>query len=205
MKKTDLASRLNWEIGNQKLESRTLNLEFQISARRRAAAEGSAFGSMSRTQLLPTPPRRAGVVCSYRVGQASPILCYPFANMVGECCAIPREPVGLPYNSMGDMDKLCLGDNLKILRERVPDGSAAPICLAPPSNANANYNVLIMEKSGEGPAQQITGLEDARVCPLGPGAGHREVGETSLRVTLMAGALFGFPPGHERATAHVLR
>jgi site-specific DNA-methyltransferase (adenine-specific) len=57
-------------------------------------------------------------------------------------------------------NKLYFGDNLDILRERVPAQSVDLIYLDPPFNSNATYNVLFQEKSGEKSAAQITAFED---------------------------------------------
>ena len=57
-------------------------------------------------------------------------------------------------------NKLYFGDNLDILRERVPSESVDLIYLDPPFNSNATYNVLFQEKSGEKSAAQITAFED---------------------------------------------
>ena len=52
---------------------------------------------------------------------------------------------------MDGKNKLYFGDNLKILREYVPDASVDPIYLDPPFNSSATYNVLFKEKSGDHP------------------------------------------------------
>ena len=57
-------------------------------------------------------------------------------------------------------NRLYFGDNLKILREHVPDASVDLIYLDPPFNSSATYNVLFKEKSGEESAAQITAFED---------------------------------------------
>ena len=57
-------------------------------------------------------------------------------------------------------NKLYFGDNLRILRENVPDESIDLIYLDPPFNSNATYNVLFHERSGEDSAAQITAFED---------------------------------------------
>ena len=57
-------------------------------------------------------------------------------------------------------NKLYFGDNLRILRENVPDESVDLIYLDPPFNSNATYNVLFRERSGEDSAAQITAFED---------------------------------------------
>jgi site-specific DNA-methyltransferase (adenine-specific) len=59
-------------------------------------------------------------------------------------------------------NKLYFGDNLRILREHVPDASVDLIYLDPPFNSNASYNVLFKEKSGEQFVAQITAFEDTR-------------------------------------------
>jgi len=68
-----------------------------------------------------------------------------------------RHPACVCY-ALGKMDeknKLYFGDNLKILREYVPDASVDLIYLDPPFNSSATYNVLFKEKSGEESAAQI--------------------------------------------------
>lgn len=57
-------------------------------------------------------------------------------------------------------NRLYFGDNLKILREQIPEESVDLIYLDPPFNSNASYNVLFKEKSGEESAAQITAFED---------------------------------------------
>ena len=44
---------------------------------------------------------------------------------------------------------LYYGDNLRILREHIPDESVDLIYLDPPFNSQANYNVLFKEPTGE--------------------------------------------------------
>jgi 16S rRNA G966 N2-methylase RsmD len=56
---------------------------------------------------------------------------------------------------MDAKNKLYFGDNLKILREYVPEASVDLIYLDPPFNSSATYNVLFKEKSGEESAAQI--------------------------------------------------
>ena len=57
-------------------------------------------------------------------------------------------------DKMDEKNKLYFGDNLKILREYVPDASVDLIYLDPPFNSSATYNVLFKEKSGEESAAQ---------------------------------------------------
>jgi len=63
---------------------------------------------------------------------------------------------------MDGKNKLYFGDNLKILREYVPDASVDLIYLDLPFNSSATYNVLFKEKSGEESAAQMMALEDNR-------------------------------------------
>lgn len=55
---------------------------------------------------------------------------------------------------------LYFGDNLEILREKIPDESFDLIYLDPPFNSNRNYNVLFKEGLQESPAQ-IQAFEDS--------------------------------------------
>jgi len=83
------------------------------------------------------------------------------------------------YSNMDAKNKLYFGDNLKILREYVPDPAGRdgpdPAERDPPFNSSpsafarggerksnrATYDVLFKEKSGEESAAQITAFEDA--------------------------------------------
>jgi site-specific DNA-methyltransferase (adenine-specific) len=55
---------------------------------------------------------------------------------------------------------LFYGDNLKVLREYIPDESIDLIYLDPPFNSNRNYNVLFKDESGTDSEAQITAFED---------------------------------------------
>ena len=46
---------------------------------------------------------------------------------------------------------LYYGDNLRVLRDCVPDESVGLVYLNPPFNSNASYNVLFKEKTGRSP------------------------------------------------------
>lgn len=55
---------------------------------------------------------------------------------------------------------LYYGDNLEVLRG-FPDASVDLICLDPPFNSKADYNIIFREhKESKGPAAQITAFED---------------------------------------------
>jgi site-specific DNA-methyltransferase (adenine-specific) len=55
---------------------------------------------------------------------------------------------------------LYYGDNLKVLREYIPNESVDLIYLDPPFNSNRNYNVLFKDESGIDSEAQITAFED---------------------------------------------
>jgi site-specific DNA-methyltransferase (adenine-specific) len=58
------------------------------------------------------------------------------------------------------VNQLYFGDNLKVLRESIPDESVDLIYLDPPFNSNATYNMLSEETGSEQSAAQITAFED---------------------------------------------
>jgi len=76
---------------------------------------------------------------------------------------------------MDEKNKLYFGDNLKILREYVPDASVDLIYLDPPFNSSATYNVLFKEKSGEESAAQITAFEDTWQSSVEAEAVYKEI------------------------------
>ncbi|MBI4311966.1 MAG: restriction endonuclease [Chloroflexi bacterium] len=55
---------------------------------------------------------------------------------------------------------LYYGDNLKVLRDYVPDESVDLVYLDPPFNSNASYNILFKERTGQESAAQIRAFED---------------------------------------------
>jgi adenine specific DNA methylase Mod len=55
---------------------------------------------------------------------------------------------------------LYYGDNLRVLREQIPDESVDLIYLDPPFNSNRAYNVLFKKKSGEARPAQIEAFDD---------------------------------------------
>ncbi len=58
------------------------------------------------------------------------------------------------------VNKLYYGDNLDVLRERIPDAVADLVYLDPPFNSNRSFNVLFKEKSGGGAQAQIEAFDD---------------------------------------------
>ncbi|NSW84488.1 MAG: restriction endonuclease [Syntrophothermus sp.] len=57
-------------------------------------------------------------------------------------------------------NKIYFGDNLRVLREHIPDESVDLIYLDPPFKSDATYNVLFKEYNGTPSAAQITAFED---------------------------------------------
>jgi site-specific DNA-methyltransferase (adenine-specific) len=62
---------------------------------------------------------------------------------------------------MSERNRLYYGDNLKVLREHIPDESVDLIYLDPPFNSARSYNVLFRDESGRAADAQITAFEDA--------------------------------------------
>ena len=56
-------------------------------------------------------------------------------------------------------NKLFYGDNLDVLREHVGTESVDLVYLDPPFNSNANYNILLKSKTGDGSDAQIEAFE----------------------------------------------
>jgi DNA modification methylase len=59
-----------------------------------------------------------------------------------------------------DRNTLYFGDNLKVLRDRIPANSVDLIYLDPPFNSKADYNLLFKEPDGLISQAQITAFED---------------------------------------------
>lgn len=72
---------------------------------------------------------------------------------------------------------LYYGDNLRVLREYIPDESVDLIYLDPPFNSNATYNVLFAEKNGTASAAQIQAFEDTWHWDISSEQAYREVVE----------------------------
>ncbi|GEM_PF-3194535 len=56
---------------------------------------------------------------------------------------------------------LYYGNNLKVLRVYIPDNSIDLICIDPPFNSNAGYNIIFKEPVGDSSKAQITAFEDS--------------------------------------------
>lgn len=61
---------------------------------------------------------------------------------------------------MSEASKLFFGDNLKVLRDEIPDESIDLIYLDPPFKSNATYNVLFKAPSGDASEAQVEAFED---------------------------------------------
>ena len=57
-------------------------------------------------------------------------------------------------------NKLYFGDNLRIMREHIPDESVDLIYLDPPFNSKTTYNVLFGEKNDTRSGAQIEAFDD---------------------------------------------
>jgi site-specific DNA-methyltransferase (adenine-specific) len=78
-------------------------------------------------------------------------------------CALQAASAYLIYNrAMSPLktNALYYGDNLRILRDYVPDESIDLIYLDPPFNSNRSYNVLFKETSSTASQAQIEAFED---------------------------------------------
>ena len=73
------------------------------------------------------------------------------------------------------VNQLWFGDNLDVLRERIPAESIDLIYLDPPFNSNATYNVLFRERSGEESPAQITAFEDTWQWSIESERAYRDV------------------------------
>jgi site-specific DNA-methyltransferase (adenine-specific) len=61
---------------------------------------------------------------------------------------------------VGLTNTLYFGDNLRILRNHIPDESVDLVYLDPPFNSNRAYNVFFQDKTGKQAASQIQAFED---------------------------------------------
>ncbi len=75
--------------------------------------------------------------------------------------ALARPPSLVPRGGIVlDGNMLYYGDNLKVLREHVPDACVDLVYLDPPFNSNQDYNVLFKESGGQRSEAQITAFDD---------------------------------------------
>lgn len=58
------------------------------------------------------------------------------------------------------VNELHYGDNLEVLRDRIPDESVDLVYLDPPFNSNRNYNLLFKQQKGQDSPAQIMAFED---------------------------------------------
>ena len=88
---------------------------------------------------------------------------------------------------------LFYGDNLYILRDRIPNESVDLIYLDPPFNSNRTYNVLFKQESGADSEAQIAAFEDTWHWDRAAAATYQElVTQAPDNVSKMIGALHGF-------------
>lgn len=81
-----------------------------------------------------------------------------------------------------DKNQLYYGDNLKVLREYIPDNCVDLIYLDPPFNSRQDYNVLFAEKDGSRSASQITAFKDSWEWNKEAARAYEEVVEQGGRV-----------------------
>ena len=87
---------------------------------------------------------------------------------------------------------LFYGDNLYILRDRIPNESVDLIYLDPPFNSNRTYNVLFKQESGADSEAQIAAFEDTWHWDRAAAATYQElVTQAPDNVSKMIGALYG--------------
>ncbi len=65
------------------------------------------------------------------------------------------------FSTSARKNRRYFGDDLKILREEIPDASVDLIYLDPPFNSNADYSILYKESSAEESAAQIRAFDDS--------------------------------------------
>jgi len=93
---------------------------------------------------------------------------------------------------------LFYGDNLKVLREYIPDESVDLIYLDPPFNSNRNYNVLFRDESGQDSTSQITAFEDTWHWDRSAEDTYLElITKSPLQISKMIGALRDFIGGNQ--------
>ena len=93
---------------------------------------------------------------------------------------------------------LFYGDNLAVLRERVPNACVDLVYLDPPFNSNASYSVLFRDESGRASGEQIEAFDDtwhwganseaalAELLAAAPAAEHMTVGGGGVGTLLEA-------------------
>jgi DNA modification methylase len=79
-------------------------------------------------------------------------------------------------------NQLYYGDNLTVLRERIPSASVDLVYLDPPFNSRADYNVLFAEKDGTQSTSQITAFEDTWEWNLDAEHAYQQVVESGGQV-----------------------
>lgn len=64
-----------------------------------------------------------------------------------------------------ERNTLFYGDNLPVMRDRIPDESVDLIYLDPPFNSNRSYNVLFKNESGYEAESQIQAFDMRNISP----------------------------------------
>lgn len=99
---------------------------------------------------------------------------------------------------------LYFGDNLDILRHRIPAASVDLIYLDPPFNSSADYNVIYKEQSGQLSSAQIQAFTDTwHWTPDTTRALEDVITSAAPNVAAMLDAMVGFI-GHTDLTAYLV-
>jgi site-specific DNA-methyltransferase (adenine-specific) len=80
---------------------------------------------------------------------------------------------------MVETNALYYGDNLRILREYIPDESVDLIYLDPPFNSKATYNILYKEPTGEKSQAQVEAFDDTWHWTIEAERAFQEIVETA--------------------------
>ena len=92
---------------------------------------------------------------------------------------------------MLSQNRLFYGDNLTVLRERIPSASVDLVYLDPPFNSRADYSVLFAEKDGTKSASQIKAFEDTWEWNLDAEHAYQQVVESGGQVADAMRAFLG--------------
>ncbi|MEV5850286.1 DNA methyltransferase [Streptomyces sp. NPDC051985] len=81
-------------------------------------------------------------------------------------------------------NQLFYGDNLEVMRQRIPSNAIDLIYLDPPFNSNRSYNVLFKEKSGDESPAQIEAFGDTWIWGYATEVLFNEISESSAPIAV---------------------
>lgn len=126
--------------------------------------------------------------CPPHSGGCYLIYCFLLSGIIN----LRHQPGGSMPSAI-QQNTLFYGDNLRILREYIPDESVDLIYLDPPFNSNRSYNVLFKEESGKSSEAQITAFDDTWHWGESAEETYQElVTQAAPEVSSMIAALRGF-------------